>query len=297
MIPAEAVRLIDRINSSLFILFSIINVVINIISGFCHGRLFSKNWIKKGTVKFAQYLYGRTSIIQKEDSSSLVICNTLFKNNSQNIGVISYFNFSVISMTLLSALNIFIQQEIVYDCVNIKGFYCSLANDSSYAELDITDCLEYRNKVVCSRLQYFPLETFGFIGGFLKIGPPIGFKLSMLLHLQLPKLLKRKCKGFTNKKHYKKVITGLLYICPSILSVVAIYQFFINNSSFINTDILSEKIINISVILIMIICCPWSSLDRDKDNKDDDEVTIELGEYKSGERQPLLPNKYSNSYV
>lgn len=222
---------------------------------------------KKFTVDFAQFLYGPTSITLNDDESLLVISGKKFKNSRLNIIQIFLLNLLITGLTLVAASKIFITEEFTEQCdENWPCFF--YANGSK-----VDNCSKYANtKLLCFYIEIFPLQTIGFIGGFLKAATPLGFKFSTILYLSLPYYFNTKCRcrsGSCGDRAMKIV----LYFTYLLLYVGAMAMFAFNIFSSVDNmfnGVIERKIfgnklgkgesfnvIDVIAIVIVISNYPW----------------------------------------
>ena len=228
---------------------------------------------KKFTVDFAQFLYGPTSITLNDDESLLVISGEKFKNSRLNIFQIFLQNLLVTGLTLVAASKIFITEDFIEQCdENWPCFF--YANGSK-----VDNCSKYINtKLVCFYIEISPLQTIGFIGGFLKVATPLGFKFSTFLYLSFPYYFNVKCRcrsGSCGDRAMKIVLyfTYLfLYVGAALMLGFNIYNAVDNMfNGVIETKIFGNKlgkgetfnVIDAIAIIIIISNYPWYLLERE----------------------------------
>lgn len=283
-----------------------ITVHIGCVIGTCFCRCCPcKPWIKRITLEVAQYLYGPSSIAkknQKEESESIVfiIQGMEFQDSQLNISVIACYNALVIGLIFISAMRLLVSQETIYGCNTNHLYYeCWLANETYYLkETMITDCSEHRNEnLVCYYINFSPVETIGFIGGFMKIVPPLGFKISTFLFLWLPSYLKQKSKCASNfclvlqGAHLSHVFNTIIFFLLIIAIGLTIDDFteriIFRNTMSIGKGTATKFGLFMAIILTMTMC-PWDLLlEKEKEKS---KINVLQPEEGNEERKPLISN-------
>ena len=254
---------------------------------------------KKFTLDFAQFLYGPTSITLNDDESLLVISEKKFQNNRKNIFFIFTLNLVIASLTLLAALKIFITEKSTEQCdENLPCFFYE--NGSK-----VDNCSNVDTKL-CFYIDISPLQTIGFIGGFLKFATPLGFKFSTFVYLSLPYYFNAKCRCRCGPCGVLaiKIVLVLIYF---ILYVGAVATFAFNAfdvldqmlKGFIETIIFDNKlgkiesfnVVDVIAIMTVIFIHPWYVLEKEGETKPQCPCTRRRGYEECAEQVPI--NKLS----
>lgn len=233
-------------------------------------------WIKKVTLDFSQYLYGPTSITLNDDESLLVISEKKFKNNRKNICYIFLLNLVIASLTLLAASKIFITKKSTEQCdENLPCFFYE--NESK-----VDNCSNVDTKLPCFYIDISPLQAIGFIGGFLKVATPLGFRFSTFVYLSLPYHCKTKCRcrcgpcGVLTIKIVLVLIYFILYAGAVAMFAFNVFDFLDHMlKGFIETIIFRNKlgkiesfnVVDVIAIMTVIFIHPWFVLEKEGETK------------------------------
>ena len=228
-------------------------------------------WFKQFTLDFAQFLYGPTSITLNDDESLLVISEKKFQNNRRNICYIFLLNLAITSLTLLAASKIFITEESTEQCdENLPCFF--YANGSK-----VDNCSNVDTKL-CFYIDISPLQTIGFIGGFLKFATPLGFKVSTFLYLSLPYYFNVKCRcrcgpcGVLTIKIVLVLIYFILYVGAVATFASNVFDVLDHMLKRVTETIIfgnklgkirSFNVVDVITIMIVISNYPWCVLQRE----------------------------------
>ena len=228
-------------------------------------------WFKKFTLGFAQYLYGPTSITLN-DKSLLVISEEKFQNNRKNICYIFVLNLVITSLTFLAASKIFITEESIEQCD--ESLPCFFYENGS----KVDNCSSVDTKLLCFYIDISPFQTIGFIGGFLKVATPLGFRFSTFVYLSLPYYFSAKCRcrcgpcGVLTIKIVLFITYFILYAGAVATLSFNVFDFldhvlkgFIETIIFRNKlgKIKSFNVIDVIAIMTVIFIHPWNVLEKE----------------------------------
>ena len=232
----------------------------------------------------------------------LVIQGMEFKDSQLNISLIACYNVLVIGLIFITAMRLLISRETVYGCNPDHLYYeCWLANEDYPLTNMITNCTEYRNEyLVCFYINFALVETIGFIGGFIKIVPPLGFKISTFLFLWLPSYLKKKSKCASNFYLFLQAI-HLLHVFYFIIFFLVLIMIGLIMDDFVETIIFRNTIairkgtitkaaLFMAIILTMTMC-PWDLLlEKEKAENKTNVSKTEQDKSNDEENEPLIHN-------
>ena len=296
---------INIVRACLFVACGCILSLLGCLSFSCYCVCFERcprllKWFKQFTLDFAQFLYGPTSITLNDDESLLVIREKKFKNNRRNICYIFLLNLAITSLTLVAASKILITEKSTEQCYeNLPCFFYE--NGSK-----VDNCSNVNTKFLCFYIDISPLQAIGFIGGFLNVATPLGFKFSTFVYLLLPYYLSAKCRcrcGPCGVRTIKIVLFFtyfILYFGAAAIFGYNVFDFLdhmlkgvVETIIFRNKlgKIRSFNVIDVIAIVTVVSNYPWYVLEKEGETMPQCPCTRRRGYEKCAEQVPI--NKLS----
>ena len=136
------------------------------------------------TIFTSQFLFGPTSVELKDKiwytERCIKIGRRYFKLSSWSLTPLVFYNLNTIFGLLMLTFRLVVLHE-TYICDS--SLDCFLFDENN---TKITDCSEYNDvEVVCYTIEFRPVFVISLVGGFLRIVPPLFFKLTTAFYLDL----------------------------------------------------------------------------------------------------------------
>ena len=198
------------------------------------------------TIFTSQFLFGPTSVELKDKiwyrQCCIKIGRRYFKLSSWLLVPFILYNLVTIAVLLIFAIKFVVLQE-TYICDARHD--CFIDDENNHTK--ITDCSEYKGiNVVCYMVEFRPAFVISLLGGFLKIVPPLVFKLTTGFYLNLLRY----------QKWWLKVI---MHILQSILAIT--FFTFLASINVFGGEKGSFQVIATFSIVMVFSSFPWYIID------------------------------------
>ena len=175
------------------------------------------------TIFTSQFLFGPTSVELKDKvwytERCIKIGRRYFKLSHWSLYPLVIYNLNTIFGLLILTFHLVVLHE-TYICDS--SLDCFLFDEDN---TKITDCSEYNNvEVVCYTIEFRPVFVISLVGGFLRIVPPLVFKLTTAFYLDLLRYQSSWLKVAINLLQGLVVLVCFIVISIDLFDVITITE-------------------------------------------------------------------------